>query len=192
MSTGGSGFDAMYAGTPPWEIGRPQPSLAELSDAWTGRVLDAGCGTGAHALLAADQGLDTTGIDSSPKAIAIARDRARERGLAVRFLVADVLDLASLGDQFDTVIDSGLFHVFDDETRARYVEGLRGSVSKGGRIFVLCFSDRQPGDFGPRRVTEDEIRVSFSDGWHVDSIDDARMVTTFGDVLAWRATITRF
>jgi hypothetical protein len=35
---------------------------------------------------------------------------------------------------------------------------------------MLCFSDRQPGFVGPRRVTEDEIRASFRDGWRTDSI----------------------
>ena len=93
-------FDAMYTGTPPWDIGRPQGSLRAVADAGglTGRVLDAGCGTGEHALMAAALGLDATGIDGSPRAIDLARHKAAERGLAARFLLADALDLASLGD----------------------------------------------------------------------------------------------
>ncbi len=54
---------------------------------------------------------------------------------------------------------------------------------------MLCFSDRQPGDFGPRRVTRDEIRASFSDGWQVDSIHAAKMDVTFSPEaysLGWR------
>src|SRR5437763_14661438 len=48
-------FDAMYSGTAPWDIGHPQGSLRAIADAGgiRGRVLDAGCGTGVHALMGA-------------------------------------------------------------------------------------------------------------------------------------------
>src|SRR5438067_8474767 len=74
-------FDALYTGTPPWDIGRPQGSLRTVADAGgiRGRVLDAGCGTGEHALMAAALGLDATGIDGSPRAIDLARRKAGHR-----------------------------------------------------------------------------------------------------------------
>jgi cyclopropane fatty-acyl-phospholipid synthase-like methyltransferase len=188
-------FDEMYTGTPPWDIGHPQPSLRAVADAGglTGRVLDAGCGTGEHALMAAALGLDATGIDGSPRAIDLARRKAAERGIAVRVLVADALDLGSLGETFDTVIDSGLFHVFSDEDRARYVDSLRAVTAPGGRVYVLCFSDRFPPGFGPRRVTQDEIRASFSDGWTVEAIEAVNLEVNISPnpVLAWLATIER-
>src|SRR5436305_5539045 len=85
----GTGFDAMYEGTPPWDIGRPQPTFVELAErgAFRGRVLDVGCGTGEQALLAAGLGLDASGVDASPTAIAQAEQKATERGLNARFLV---------------------------------------------------------------------------------------------------------
>jgi len=189
-------FDTVYAtAAPPWDIGGPQPALQRLAEAGAlrGRVLDAGCGTGEHALMAAALGLDATGVDSAPSAIAAAEAKARDRGIAARFLVWDALDLAGLGERFDTVLDSGLFHVFGDGDRARYVESLRAAIPVGGRCHLLCFSDRQPGAFGPRRVTREEIRASFGEGWRIESIEESRMLLAFrpDGAIAWLAAIDR-
>src|SRR5438445_2584018 len=135
-----------------------------------GRVLDAGCGTGEHTLMAAARGFDATGIDASPRAIEIAQRKAIDRDISARFLVWDALALANLNEQFNTVLDSGLFHVFDDERRAQYVQSLASVVKPGGTYLMCCFSEREPGDWGPRRVTQDEIRASFADGWRVEAI----------------------
>jgi cyclopropane fatty-acyl-phospholipid synthase-like methyltransferase len=188
-------FDLLYEGTPPWETGRPQPALLALAEAGAirGRVLDVGCGTGEHALLAASLGLEATGVDAAAAAIERARQKATERGLEARFLVANVLDLADLGQQFDTVLDSGLFHVLEDDDRSAFLAGLRKVVPPGGRYFLLCFSDRQPGVFGPRRITQDEIRAAFADGWRVDSIEPVMIDSAVqrGAAHAWLAAITR-
>ena len=187
-------FDDSYLGTPPWDIGRPQPAFLRLADAGAlvGRVLDAGCGTGEHVLMAAERGLDATGVDSAPRAIAAAERKAAERGVTARFLVWDALRLDELGERFDTVIDSGLFHVFDDDDRARYVEALASVVPPGGRCLLCCFSDRQPGDWGPRRVTQGEIRAAFTNGWTVTSVEEERFVTNLDPPFAeaWLATVT--
>jgi len=188
-------FDDSYLDTPAWDIGRPQSFFVALANegAIRGRVLDAGCGTGEHALLAASRGLEATGIDASPRAIEIARGKAIERGVTARFLVWDALALADLKEQFDTVIDSGLFHVFDDDRRGRYVASLAAVVAPGGRVLLACFSDRQPGVWGPRRVREAELRDAFADGWVVESIEATRFQTNLdpAGAQAWLARIGR-
>ena len=199
MTTPTAGWDSAYeaASRPPWDIGRPQPAFVGLADGGllSGRVLDAGCGSGEHALLAAARGADAMGVDISPRAIERARRKADERGLTVRFEVADVLSLGELGLAFDTVIDSGLFHVFDDADRARYVTSLASVLPTGGTCYLMCFSDRQPGTMGPRRVRQEELRTAFSDGWAVTAIvaEAFEVNPGFGApaAQAWLATIRR-
>jgi SAM-dependent methyltransferase len=201
MATSQESWDGSYATSvpPPWDIGRPQTVFARLADAGllSGRLLDAGCGTGENTLLAASKGADAFGVDISPRAIQQARDKATERGIAARFEVADALNLGQFGVAFDTLIDSGVFHVFDDDDRAKYVASLASVLDPGGSLYLICFSEHEPGTFGPRRVRQDELRAAFSDGWHVADIvgekfeanPDSGFDTTA--VAAWLATIRR-
>lgn len=187
-------FDSTYTGTPPWDIGRPQSAFVRLAEAGRirGSVLDVGCGTGENALFLAKRNHEVTGVDSSPKAIAKASQKTQERGLHATFLVHDAMRLNELGRTFDTVIDSGLFHVFSDHQRIGFVSGLSSVLTPGGMYYMLCFSDRQPGWGGPRRVSKDEIRSSFSNGWAIESIDEATFEDTMHhSVRAWLACIER-
>ena len=152
-----------------------------------------GCGTGEHALLAASLGHETLRRGLRPRAIEAATQKAAARGVEATFRVFDALRLPELDTQFDTVLDCGLFHVFDDEERRHFLDGLGVVVRPGGRYHMLCFSDRQPGDWGPRRITEGEIRDSFADGWTVQSIDPAVLDLTIdpAGAAAWQVAITR-
>jgi cyclopropane fatty-acyl-phospholipid synthase-like methyltransferase len=169
-----SSFENLYAGQPRWEIGRPQQAILEMADQITGSVLDAGCGTGENALFFASRGQKVTGIDFLAEPIGIAKRKAAERGLTATFLVMDALALKELPELFDSAIDSGLFHVFSDDDRGRYVEGLSSVLKPGGRLFLLCFSDAEPGDQGPRRVSRKEIEDTFADGWVIESVEPSR------------------
>ena len=193
-------WDAAYAGNgpPPWDVGRPQPAFVRLAEQGllAGQVLDAGCGTGEQTLLAASSGAEALGVDVSPLAVKQARGKAAARGVKARFEVADALSLGDLGLSFDTVIDSGLFHVFDDDGRARYVASLASVLRPGGHLYLMCFSDRQPGALGPRRVSQDELRAAFGAGWTILGIQADTFAINPGlfpatTVQAWLATISR-
>ena len=169
-----SSFESIYAGQPRWEIGRPQKVFLDVADRITGSVLDSGCGTGENALYFALRGQKVTGIDFLAEPIQRAKQKAAERGLTATFLMMDALALKELHEVFDSAIDSGLFHVFGDEDRRRYVEGLASVLKPGGRLFLLCFSDAEPGEQGPRRVTVKELDDAFAEGWVVESIEPSR------------------
>jgi SAM-dependent methyltransferase len=164
-------FDEAYrSGSAPWVIGEPQPSIVELQRAgWiNSKVLDVGCGTGEHTILLTRLGYDVLGIDFSPHAVEQARANAAEKGVDARFEVADAMNLGS-DPGYQTIVDSALFHIFDDADRARYVSSLHGAVRPGGLVHVLALSDAGRG-FGPQ-VSEAEMRGAFGGGWALEALD---------------------
>ena len=190
-------WDASYHGGPaPWDTGRPQPAVVRLASAggFSGRVLDAGCGSGENTLHVAALGLSVLGVDVAETALATARAKATDRGTDVEFAVADALELERLGRSFDTVLDCGLFHSFDGEERRAYVASLASVTETGGTLYVLCFSN-EGSDPGPHPVTRDELSAAFtpSNGWNVVAVEPERLETNFHDdgAPAWLATITR-
>ena len=120
-----------------------------------------------------------------------ARVKAETRGLAVRFEVCSALDLPSLGATFDTALDSGLFHVLGDADRVAFAQSLRAVMLQGGIFYLLCFNDLQPGHWGPRRISQDEIRAVFATGWRVVTIEPTKfeLRTATQGALAWLACI---
>ncbi|HWD06046.1 MAG TPA: class I SAM-dependent methyltransferase [Amycolatopsis sp.] len=189
-------WDASYAGgLAPWDVG-PQPAVvrAVADGAFAGNVLDAGCGSGENALLVAEQGLTVLGVDVAETAVARAREKAAERGLAAEFATADALHLEELGRSFDTVLDSGLLHTFNAGERRAYVASVANVTNSGGTLYVLCFSDAGP-ETGPHPVTEAELRDAFTPdtGWRLASLERDRVHTRFHEHGApgWFATVQR-
>ena len=110
-------------------------------------------------------------------------------------MLGSALELDVLGEGFHTVVDSGLFHIFNDQERQNYLRGLHHVMFPGGCLYLLCFSDREPGDWGPRRVKRSELRQLFSAnaGFRVQSIVETRFFLREmpTGVRAWLATIER-
>lgn len=171
-----SGWTGAYETTPPWDIGHPQGVVVELERAGdlSGRILDVGCGTGENAIHLASQGSDVVGIDFTQRAIEIAQVKTFERDVDVTFLVGDVLELDYhfREAEFDAVLDSGLFHTLTDDERPIYVEQVARVLKPGGSYFMLCFSVKQPGMSGPRRMSKTEIQESFQEIFHINYIRD--------------------
>ncbi len=190
-------WDASYHDEPaPWDIGQPQPAVVRLASegGFTGAVLDAGCGTGENALHIAALGLSVLGVDVAETALAIAREKADDRGIAVEFTAADAFALQSLGRSFATVLDCGLFHTFDAGERGGYMASLASVTEQGGTLYVLCFSDVGP-DVGPHPVSSEELKAALQPGagWQIAALEPNRLQTRFHDdgAPAWLATIKR-
>jgi ubiquinone/menaquinone biosynthesis C-methylase UbiE len=195
-----SDFESIYAGKAPWDIGKPQKPFVSAANRVMSPVLDAGCGTGDTALYLAAKGHRVTGIDFLDEPIRRAQRKAAERGQDVEFLVKDALTMGDWNRVFKTVIDSGLFHVFSDYDRMRYVEGLKRVVEPGGLLFLMCFSDEEPGTEGPRRISRQELNDAFTDGWTIEAMQGVRfevnpeftgMSFSEGGPKAWFAVVRR-
>lgn len=168
-----------FEGPPPWNIGEPQPELAELIRAGKVRsdVLDAGCGYAELSLALAADGYTVVGIDLTPTAVAAANRAAQERNLATAsFVQADITSFTGYDGRFNTIIDSTLFHSLPVEGRDGYLKSVHRAAAAGARYYILVFAKGAfPAEMEPKpnEVTEDELRAAVSKYWEIDEIRPA-------------------
>jgi SAM-dependent methyltransferase len=178
----------------PWDPGRPQPAVVELVERWEirGSMLEVACGTGDNVLYLAEHGHEAWGIDSGRSAIHRAKDKAAHRRLQAVFQVGDPLQSSNWGVHVDNILDCGLFHTLADGERAQFENAMRQSLRPHGHFFLLCYSDHQPGNVGPRRITQKEIHQTFANKWHVNYIYPTRMRSASHPrgAKAWLASLT--
>jgi len=99
------------------------------------RWLDLATGTGAVAELAAERGAEVTGVDLAPALIETAKERARERGLAIDYRVGDVERLELEDGSFDVVSSTcGVMFAPDHEATGRELVRV---VASGGRLGLV-------------------------------------------------------
>lgn len=177
----------------PWDTGEPQSALVDAVEEYglSGRVLDIGCGTGTHALWAADQGHPAVGVDISERGIERAKARAADRELEVQFRVGNALDLDDDIGAFETVLDSGLFHAFEAEGHATYAAEVGDIIRPGGRLFLVGFGPDAPADSGPVPMSPADVRQAFADGWRELACREAPFETRSVDVPGLLAVFER-
>jgi SAM-dependent methyltransferase len=171
-------FDAVYSGDEPapWQIGGPQPALADVLQRLIieDPVLDVGCGTGELAIFLAERGHQVVGIDLSAAGIARARAQVAGRDLNLTFEVADATRLADLELRPRTVVDSGLLHSLDEPGQRSYVEGLRVICDPGATALVLVVSAEAGMGWGLGRA---EVMAHFAEpDWTATTIVSAEIV----------------
>jgi ubiquinone/menaquinone biosynthesis C-methylase UbiE len=178
-------WNEAYKGTPPWDVGHPQPvfeALIKDGEIKPGRALDIGCGRGDNAIMLAMNGSEVTGIDLVEAAISDATAKVIERHVKVNFVVGNVLSMDKLfmEAEFDIVIDSGLFHTMTDEERQVFARQIHRVLKAGGKYFLLCFSDKEPEGYGPRRISKAEIERTFTPLFNIIYINDSAFYSRIG------------
>jgi SAM-dependent methyltransferase len=108
------------------------------------RALEYGCGTGPGACFLAEYGMRVTGIDLSPIAIDLARREAYRRGLAIEYLVGDILTGLPGEHDFDLVVDSYCLQcIVTDADRRRLLSNVRHSLRRDG-WYVIATAGYSP------------------------------------------------
>ncbi len=167
-------YNTMYRFTrPDWDTGNTPLEVTSIVEEFRqpGRALDLGCGTGTSSIYLAQHGWQVTGVDFSPKAIELARDKAQRAGINSEFHVGDVSRLDFLRESFDLILDIGCLHGLDRESRARYAQHLQRLTRPGSKF--LLFGFMRPVFFGRYHLTPEETRRLFEPAFALNSMRPA-------------------
>jgi SAM-dependent methyltransferase len=148
-------FNFWYYRSPPWDTGVSPPELVAFIERHPpGRALDLGCGTGTNVLTLAHHGWEATGVDFAPRAIRIAKRKARRANIDVDLRVADVTKLQDANGPFDLVLDMGCFHSLPQAGKLDYINNLERLLEPGGTYLMYGFF-KEAADSGPGLVEAD-------------------------------------
>lgn len=113
------------------------PVLAAAGDLAGRTLLHLQCATGEDTLSWAVAGAEATGVDISDAQIALARRKADEAGLAVRFVAADIYDLPAdlRQSSFDLVFTGGGALVWLPDI-AHWAGVVAAALKPGGRLIL--------------------------------------------------------
>ena len=150
----------------PWHDEEPNPMLdaAVAERKGRGRALDVGCGAGVFSVWMARQGMDVTGLDMFPEAVAMGEARARENRVKVDFVLGDLFQF-SPAQPFDIVFDSGCLHSLVGGSTEEYKRQVLRWLAPGGELVLAHWGKRNALDWrpiGPRRRSEETIAKMFA------------------------------
>jgi len=174
-------FLLWYTCRAPWDSGIVPPEVeAFIRDYPAGRTLrqtqrralDLGCGTGTSSLALARAGWSVKGVDFVPRAIKIAKQKAKSEGVSVDFRVDDVTRLRDITGPFDLVLDIGCFHGLAARQKLRYLGNLAALLAPGGTWLLYGFfkPEEVPGPGLTVHEAEDLVK-RFRLVWRADGVD---------------------
>ncbi len=150
----------------PWSHEEPTLFLPEICRRrQSGSALDIGCGAGTDSLFLAQQGWNVTSLDFMPKALEYTEQRAREAGVSVTPVLADITDWEP-PQKYDLVLDHGLLHNMDPIRYPAYKDAVLSALANDGEFVLLhwhpAFEGQGNGKMGPTRRSRDEIKQFFA------------------------------
>jgi len=145
----------------------------ELKKYNKGSFLDLGTGPGTQAIALSKLGFDVTGTDISASAI----NRLKKQKSTVVFLKDDILK-TKLKKKFDYILDRGIFHVFEPNSRKTYIKTVKKLLNNKGILFLKCFSIKEKNEEGPHRFSKKQIKDYFNKDFKVKSIKDSVFTST--------------
>ncbi len=151
----------------PWHSGQPDRYLVHLINEKKirkGTVLDLCSGDGTNSIYLASKGFKVVGVDISPTAVKIAKERCLRRNVQCTYLVGDVLKL-KLDQKFDLVLDRGCFHHIPKKHKPKYIKLIHNSLKTDGKFYLLCFSDKNPPN--PKNLSKKDIQAYFSETFSI-------------------------
>jgi ubiquinone/menaquinone biosynthesis C-methylase UbiE len=126
----------------PFEYTRYRPLRKMLFAGLTGRILDAGVGTGRN-IPFYPSGSEIVGIDTSPEMLARARRRCARRGARVELLERDVRATSFPERSFDAVVATFLLCVLSEQDQVPALRELTRVCKPGGEIRLLEYTRPQ-------------------------------------------------
>lgn len=152
-------FNLWYFRQPPWDTGISPPELLDhIQNRPPGRALDLGCGSGTNAISLAQHGWQVTGVDFAPRAIKLAKQKAKRAAVQVDFRVDDVTALRSLKGPFDLILDIGCYHSLPENRRSDYLRQVVQMLAKDGTYLLYVFVKKDPTEGGPG-ITDEELKA---------------------------------
>jgi SAM-dependent methyltransferase len=131
-----------------------------------GRALDIGCGTGRDAVYLAKHGWQVTAVDIVDAAITKARQRAKDEGVEVQWIVGDVSELGRLGLEpgFTLLYDFGCIQGLPDLARKGAAAGMTELAAPGATLLLTAFA-RGRRVLLPRGMDKEEVIGLAGDAW---------------------------
>lgn len=137
-----------------------------------GKFLDLGTGPGTQCNYLTKMGISATGSDISPSAIT----RAKKLYPDAEFIVDDILHSRFSDNEFDFILDRGVFHIFEKEKLDDYLLQIKRILKKNGILFLKCMSVEEKNfndGHGPYLYSKEMIREFFGDNFEIESIKDS-------------------
>ncbi|MBI2128885.1 class I SAM-dependent methyltransferase [Candidatus Woesearchaeota archaeon] len=156
----------------PWHTEHPEKNLVKLVEQGKirpGEVLDMCSGVGTNSIYLASKGFKVTGVDISPAAVNMAKERCLRKGLACNYLVGKVLKFKT-NKKFDFIFDRGCFHHIPDKDKPKYVKRLINLLKGNGRVYIQCFSDKNHFD---KSISKEAILRYFSGPFKIAYIKES-------------------